>query len=188
MQKSIVDAKLADDYTNYGYMLRIAPSGTITVVKTEYGSNMRTLMNYDSYSDFGITFEDLQWHTFTLYRTLEEGKMKISLFVDDEQEGYYTYDNDYYAPNYPLDGFIAFGNTTTDSKFFVRNIAFEGTETDVASSLKADAVNFVTYFEEENEKFVYFCFDSGFSFSYIKVFINFIFYPLIFFFFKTYTS
>ena len=161
VQKSIVDAKLADDYTNYGYMLRIAPSGTITVVKTEYGSNMRTLMNYDSYSDFGITFEDLQWHTITLYRTLEEEKMKISLFIDDKQEGYYTYDNDYYAPNYPLDGFIAFGNTTTDSKFFVKNIAFEGTETDVASSLKADAVNFVTYFEEGDEKFVYFCFDSA---------------------------
>ena len=160
-QRSIVGATLADDYTNYGYMLRIAASGTITVVKTDNGGNMRTLMNYDAASDFGVTFEDLDWHTVTVYRSLEGDKMKISLFVDEEEFGYYTYDNDYYAPNYPLDGFISFGNTTTASKYFVKDIKFEGTETDVASTLKADAVNFVSYFEEDGREFVFFCFDSA---------------------------
>lgn len=160
-QKSILDAKLADDYTNYGYMLRIAPSGAITVVKTDNGGNMRTLMNYDAAADFGVTFEDLEWHTITVYRSLEDDKMKISLFVDEEDSGYYTYDNDYYAPNYPLDGFVSFGNTTTASKYFVKDIKFEGTETDVASTLKADAVNFVTYFEADDDRFIYFCFDSA---------------------------
>lgn len=160
-QKSIVDAKLADDYTNYGYMLRVSAAGNITVVKTDNGSNMRTLMNYDAYADFGITFEDLAWHTLTVYRSLEEGQMKIALFIDEEDYGYYTYDTDYYAPNYPLDGFIAFGNTTSGSKYFVKDILFEGTETDVASTLKADAVNFVSYFEEDGKEFVYFCFDSA---------------------------
>ena len=161
VQSSIVDAKLADDYSNYGYMIRISVSGNISVVKTDNGANMRTLMNYDTFSDFGISFEDLQWHTFTIYRSLEDDKMKISLFVDDSDYGYYTYDTDYYAPNYPLDGFISFGNTTNTSKYFVKDIKFEGSETDVASTLKADAVNFVTYFEDGDERFVYFCFDSA---------------------------
>ena len=160
-QKSILDAKLADDYTNYGYMLRIAPSGTITVVKTDNGGNMRTLMNYDAAADFGVSFDDLEWHTITVYRSLEDDKMKITLFVDEEEFGYYTYDNDYYAPNYPLDGFISFGNTTITSKYFVKDVKFEGTETDVASTLKADAVNFVTYFEADDDRFIYFCFDSA---------------------------
>ena len=161
VQSSIVDAKLADDYTNYGYMVRIAPSGNITLVKTDNGANMRTLMNYDAFSDFGVSFEDLEWHTVTVYRSLEDGKMKITLYIDEANYGYYAYDNDYYAPNYPLDGFISFGNTTNTSKYYVKDIKFEGTETDVASTLKADAVNFVTYFEEEGERFVYFCFDSA---------------------------
>lgn len=160
-QKSIVDVKLADDYTNYGYMLRVSAAGNITVVKTDNGGNMRTLMTYDTFADFGITFEDLAWHTLTVYRSLENGQMKISLFIDGEDYGYYTYDTDYYAPNYPMDGFISFGNTTSNSKYFVKDIIFEGTETDVASTLKADAVNFVTYFEEDGKEFVYFCFDSA---------------------------
>lgn len=160
-QYSIVDAKLAKDYTNYGYMIRIAPSGNITLVKTDNGANMKRLMNYDSANDFGISFDDLAWHTITIYRSLENDQMKISIFVDDKTTGYYACDTDYYEPNYPLDGFISFGNTTQSSKYFVKNIKYSGTETDVASTLKADAVNFVTYFEDEEERFVYFCFDSA---------------------------
>lgn len=160
-QNSIVGARLADDYTNYGYMIRVAPSGNVMLVKTDNGANMKTLMNYDCASDFGITFEDLKWHTFTLYRSVTNEGMKISLFVDDNAYGYYAVDTDYYAPNYPMESFIGFGNTAQNSKYFVKDIKFEGTETDVASKLPADAVNFVSYFEKDGEEFVYFCFDSA---------------------------
>ncbi len=160
-QNSIVDAKLADDYTNYGYMIRIAPSGAVTLVKTDIGANMFTLMNYDCANDFGISFDDCKWHTFTVYRSLKNERMEISLFVDDATYGYSVTDTDYYAPNYPMDGFLSFGNTTNGSSYYVKDIRFEGTETDVASTLKADAVNFVSYFEENGERFVYFCFDSA---------------------------
>lgn len=160
-QNSIVDAKLADDYTNYGYMIRIAPSGSVTLVKTDTGANMFTLMNYDCANDFGISFDDCEWHTFTIYRSFKNEQMEISLFVDDSTYGYSATDTDYYAPNYPLDGFLSFGNTTNGSAYYVKDIRFSGTETDVASSLKADAVNFVSYFEENDERYVYFCFDSA---------------------------
>lgn len=160
-QNSFAGATLADDYTNYGYGLRILPSGAVAVVKTDSGAGYKTLMNFDGANDFGLDFEDGLYHDFTVYRSLTEAGLKLALFVDGEEYGFAVTDDDYYAPNYPLDGFLSFGNSANGTSYSVRNIRYEGAETDVASSLLADAVNFVTYFEEEGRKFVYFCFDSA---------------------------
>ncbi len=156
-QDSYPGIPLTDDSTNYGYGLKILPSGMVLVVKMGTGKDMRTLMTLD----YGSTFNDNAYHKFTVYRSATETTMKITVFVDDSPTGYSVVDSDRYEPNYPMDGFLSFGNTALDSGILVKDFVYSGTETDVASTLKADAVNFVTCFERDDRKFVYFCFDSA---------------------------
>ena len=160
-QNSFGGIPLAHDATNYGYGLRIYPSGLIALVKTDSGLGYKTLMNFDVAGDFGYTFEDLQYHTFIVERELKEDGMYITVFTDRGEYGYRAADTDYYAPNYPMDGFISFGDSANGGGYSVREIGYNGTETDVASTLKAAAVNFATYFEQEDEKFIFVCFNNG---------------------------
>ena len=169
-QQSFIGQTLADDYTNYGYAVRILPTGTVYLIKTDSGSNFRTLMTVDCFNDNGISFQDDLYHTFTIYRERVESGLKITLFIDDAATGYSVIDADYYEPNYPMDGFLSFANSANGCGIAVKNIFAEGTVTKVSETLEADAVNFVTYFGGE-QPYVYFVFDSaGYTTRWVEVF------------------
>lgn len=160
-QNTFPGITLSSDDSNFGYAMRIDPAGLITIVKTTSGTGAKTLLNFDMAGDYGVVFNDGEYHTFILERTLDGENLKLAVFVDDIEFGCGTTDTDYYAPNYPMDGFVTFGDTADGGGFMLKDIAFDGSETDVCSSLKADAVNFPSYFEEGEKKFVYVCFDSA---------------------------
>lgn len=160
-QNTFPGITLSNDASNYGYAMRIDPQGIITVVKTTSGEGYKTLMSFDVAGDYGVNFSDGRYHTFTLVREFDGEKPKFTVYVDELKFGCSVTDTDYYAPNYPLDGFITFGDTADGGGFSIKEIAYDGSETNVCSSLEADAVNFPSYFERGDKKFVFVCFDSA---------------------------
>lgn len=159
-QESFVGQKLAENYANYAYALRIMPTGTIYLIRTDAGDGAKILMSYDYGVDTGNNFAS-GYHTVTVYRRLvSEGAIEFTIFVDNETTGYLYTDTEYYAPNFPMDGFFGFQNFANRTSVYVKNIKMEGTVTEVGKTLKADAVNFVTYYED-NPSYLYFTFDSA---------------------------
>ena len=169
-QQSFIGQTLADNYTNYGYSVRILPTGTVYLIKTDSGVGFKTLMTVDCFNDSGIHFQDDLYHTFTIYREKTADGLKITLFIDDAATGYSVVDTDFYEVNYPMDGFLSFANSVSGCGIAVKNLFAEGTVTPVSETLEADAVNFVTYFGGE-KPFVYFVFDSaGYTTKWVEVY------------------
>lgn len=158
-QESFIGQKLAENYTNYGYGVRILPSGTIYLIKTDAGDSFKILMTYDYGVDTGNTFEN-GYNKITIYRSLENDALTITIFVNDEQVGYSYTDTDYYAENYPMSGFIGIQNSANSTSVNVKNLKIEGSVERVSHTLLADAVNFINYYEDETP-YLYFSFDSA---------------------------
>ncbi len=128
-QNTFPGITLSNDASNYGYAMRIDPQGIITVVKTTSGEGYKTLMSFDVAGDYGVNFSDGRYHTFTLVREFDGEKPKFTVYVDELKFGCSVTDTDYYAPNYPLDGFITFGDTADGGGFSIKEIAYDGSET-----------------------------------------------------------
>lgn len=158
-QDSFIGQTLAGNYTNYGYGLRILPTGTIYVIRTDSGDGFRTLMTIDYATETTIDFQE-GYHTFTVYREKVDGGLKISVFVDDDAQGYSVIDTDFYEANYPMDGFLSVSNSANNCSVAFRNLLTDGTVNRVSETLEADAVNFVTYYEADRP-YLYFIFDSA---------------------------
>lgn len=160
-QNSFINQTLSIDYANYGYSVRVYPNGTLELLKTDNGAGSKSLMLFDAKGDFGLVFGTTA-HTLTIHRSYDAATgLTIALFIDNQAYGYSYTDTDYYADNYPLDGFISFGDTAENGSYLLSAIAYEGQEGNQSASLKADMVNFPTVFEKEGKKIVYFVFDTA---------------------------
>lgn len=146
-------AQLALDASNYAYGVRLLPNGSVELMKTTAGSAFTKPMTFEAGMDMGVDFADGNYHTVTVYRELlAGGGLKITLFVDDFEVGYSYTDTDYYADNYPMQGYISFCHSTANAYASIRDIVFEGTEISPAQPFKAQPCNFVTYYPDTTEQ------------------------------------
>lgn len=146
-------AQLALDASNYAYGVRLLPNGSVELMKTTAGSAFTKPMTFEAGMDMGVNFADGNYHTVTVYRELlAGGGLKITLFVDDFEVGYSYTDTDYYADNYPMQGYISFCHSTANAYASIRDIVFEGTEISPAQPFKAQPCNFVTYYPDTTEQ------------------------------------
>jgi len=134
---------------NYGYAVKVYPSGLVQLTKTTTGSSEKILLSITTNLDFMNSKQEI-----TIYfNEIDSKTSELSIFINDATVGS-KYIDEQYNTAYGPKGYIGIYNYGKLSSVTVSDIKIEGTE-ESPEPQAIDSVYLVDVFDENNKKIIH---------------------------------